>query len=310
MMQSRRIIAVTVSCVIVIAASLLIFILHSQQGQIVYNSISVGEVYDCLRGIQENPIVVLDVRTWQEYNASHIKWGENPNEEAINISYDQLLANLSAYGTSECPLTNKKDEFLIVYCLAGFRSTNASETLICNPYANFTNVNNMVDGFEMYYLDTIANPLQANPVVNATWDYSDTVVVDAVTVSDFKCTTISEDEAYIMVTSGSSPYGFCRVIIDVRDPVLYNEYHIVNSTQTPFLEAINFPYIESEETNFLLQLAEYKNETIILYCGGGCDTSALVCQMLACKGFSSVFALKQGVDAWSFVGYPITSSEG
>lgn len=307
MKSNRKKNTIAVLCVIV-AAILSVFILYSHQGQITYKSISVREVHDCLKETQEKPVVVLDVRTWQEYNASHIKWGNNPSEEAIYIPYDQLLANLSAYGTPECPLTDKKDEFVIVYCLAGYRSTNASETLICNPYANFTNVNNMVDGFELYYLSTIANPLQGNPMVNATWDYSDTVIVDPLIITDFKCTTISESEAYLMVTSGFSPHGFCSIIVDVRDPVLYNEYHIVNSTQAPFLEAVNIPYVESEETNFLLQLSKYKNETIILYCGGGCDTSTSACQMLAGKGFSSIFALSQGVDAWSFAGYPTISS--
>ena len=183
----------------------------------------------------------------------------------------------------------------------------ASETLICNPYVNFTNVHNMVDGFKTYFLDTVANPLQANPMMNATGDYSDTVVLDSTISPEFKCTTISPTEAYIMVTSGLSQYGFCRVVIDVRDPFYYNESRIVNSTQAPFLEVINLTYIEGEETKFLLELSKYKNETMILYCEGSCQTAGSLCQMLANKGFSSVFVFNGGVGAWSNAGYPIIS---
>ncbi len=305
--RSRNTVVIVVLCVILVVAIFSVFTILFNQGQITYKSISVNEVYDYLKDEQKNSVVVLDVRTWQEYNSSHIKWGEKSSEEAIHIPYNQLLANLSAYGTSDCPLTDKKDEFLIVYCLAGSRSTNASETLICNPYANFTNVHNMVDGFRMYFLDTIANPLQANPMANATWDYSDTVVLDSTITPDFKCTTISPTEAYTMVTSGLSPYGFCSVVIDVRDPFFYNESRIVNSTQAPFLEVINLPF-EGEETKFLLEIAKYKNETIILYCEGSCQTAGSLCQMLASKGFSSVFVFSGGVGAWSNAGYPIISS--
>ncbi len=304
--RNKKIIAITFLGVILVISSFSVFTLLHNEGQITYKSISVNEAYDYLKGEQKNSVVVLDVRTWQEYDMSHIKWGEKSSEEAIHIPYDQLLANLSAYGTSDCPLTDKKDEILIVYCLAGSRSTNASETLICNPYANFTNVHNMVDGFRIYFLDTIANPLQANPMANATWDYSDTVVLDSTITPDFKCTTISPTEAYTMVTSGLPPYGFCRVVIDVRDPFFYNESHIVNSTQAPFVEAINLPF-EGEETKFLLEIAKYKNETIILYCEGSCETAGSLCQMLASKGFSSVFVFRGGVGAWSNAGYPIIS---
>jgi len=306
--KSRNILVIAVLCISLVVAIFSVFTLFNQ-GQITYRNISVNEVYDYLKDEQKNSVVVLDVRTIQEYNSSHIKWGEKPSEEAIHIPYDQLLANLSAYGKSDCQLTDKKDEFLIVYCLAGSRSTNASETLICNPYANFTNVHNMVDGFRMYFLDTIANPLQANPMGNATWDYSDTVVIDSTITPDFKCTTISPTEAYTMITSGLSPYGFCRVVIDVRDPFFYNESRIVNSTQAPFLEPINLPYIEGEETKFLLELAKYKNEAIIFYCEGSCRTGASVCQMLASKGFSNVFVFSGGVGAWSYAGYPIISGD-
>ena len=305
--MGKGIAAIVMVLAIVCVLVLFIFLFPLKDSQVYsFRNINAKEAYNYIKSNQGNNLVILDVRTWSEYNASHIKWGEN---EAINIPYDQLLANLSAYGTVDCPLTDRKTAFLIVYCYAGSRSTNASEILVCNPYANFSNVNNMIDGFQQYYLGTFANPLELNPMANATWDYSDTVVVDSAISSEFKCTSISAGEAYLMMTSGSPTYGFCSVVVDLREPEEYNQKHILNSTDVPFSEALDFPYVIGSEASALVPLARYKNETITLYCGSNCNISFSACQTLARKGFSKAFAIDEGIDAWIAAGYPTVSGK-
>ena len=299
--------AIALLCIIAFILSLILFaFLFPQQESQNYSfkDISAKEAYQFIKNKPRN-LLLLDVRTWQEYNASHIKWGDSSSLEAINIPHDKLLANLSAYGTTDCLLNNRKNDFLIVYCAVGFRSSNACKTLVCNPYANFSRVNNMIDGFQQYYLSTFANPLEANPHANATWDYSDTVVVDTASAPKFQCTTISAEDAYLMVTAGSQTYGFCRIAVDVRDSEKYDTAHIVNSTQAPAMEALNIH--SSGGTDLLSPLAAYRTEPIILYCDSSCHISSSACQYLASKGFSKTYTIQGGIETWTQSGYPTVS---
>lgn len=262
-------------------------------------NISVQEAYAFIKyGINLTNMVVLDVRRWaDEYNVSHIKGGAYPNLEAINIPYDQLLANLSAYGTAACPLTGHKDDLIIVYCRVGIRSSNASETLVNNPYVNFTNVYNVIGGFLQYYLNTIGNPSQTSPTLY--WNFSDTVVINA-TAPPPTYTVINVTNAYNMATNGS-----CSIIVDARTTAEYNAQHIVNSTTPTILHAISIPYDETSGTMDLSQLTGNETNAIIVYCqNNACPKSADACNYLLNHGFTKVYDLGDGIDAWMAAGYP------
>ncbi len=62
--------------------------------------------------MQEQDYIILDVRTKEEYQASHLK-------EAINIPYDEI--------TKDTKLDQNK--YILVYCYSGNRSKIASDTL-------------------------------------------------------------------------------------------------------------------------------------------------------------------------------------
>lgn len=74
---------------------------------------------------------ILDVRTTQEYNLSHI-------EGALNIPVDDLRARLSEIPT---------DKRVIIYCAIGLRGYLAYRMLI---QSGFTNVYNLSGGFKTY----------------------------------------------------------------------------------------------------------------------------------------------------------------
>lgn len=68
------------------------------------NSTSIEEI------MKKNEYIIIDVRTKEEYEESHIV-------DSINIPYDQLRDNLD------------KDKVIFVYCKSGNRSKIAFDTL-------------------------------------------------------------------------------------------------------------------------------------------------------------------------------------
>lgn len=77
--------------------------------------------------MKENEYVIIDVRTKEEYDESHIK-------DAINIPYDEINENIEI----------EKDKIIFVYCKSGNRSNIAYNTL-----------NNL--GYVVYDLGAFAN---------------------------------------------------------------------------------------------------------------------------------------------------------
>ena len=60
----------------------------------------------------EDNYLIIDVRTKEEFNSSHIK-------DAINIPYNEIDENIDL----------DKNKIIFVYCYSGGRSTKAAETL-------------------------------------------------------------------------------------------------------------------------------------------------------------------------------------
>ena len=71
---------------------------------------------------KETDYIILDVRTQEEYEASHIPG-------AICIPNETI-------GTDDIPELPDKDQLILVYCRSGNRSKQASEKLAKQGYAN------------------------------------------------------------------------------------------------------------------------------------------------------------------------------
>lgn len=71
-------------------------------------------------------IVLIDVRTREEYNQGHIK-------NSVNIPLDSLPTQLGKKVTD-------KNARIFVYCLSGGRSSSASSWMVGNGYENVTNI--------------------------------------------------------------------------------------------------------------------------------------------------------------------------
>jgi rhodanese-related sulfurtransferase len=155
----------------------------------------------------------------------------------------------------------------------------------------------MIGGFEQYYLCTIGNPTRTT--LNGYWDYSDTVVVGGTTPPT--CYTINAIVAHNMIMNGS-----CKLIVDVREASQYNAGHIVNSTIPPTLHAISIPWVDgSELVSPSSPLYGHTADTIIVYCQStACPRSTDACNYLVNHGWTKVYNMFEGIDAWTGMGYP------
>ena len=77
------------------------------------------------------PALIIDVRTSQEYSSGHI-------EGAINIPYTEIAKKIENY-------TNDKNQKILLYCLSGSRSGIALNTLKKLGYTNLENVGSYKD---------------------------------------------------------------------------------------------------------------------------------------------------------------------
>lgn len=113
---------------------LLILILLVGCSKIEYKEITPKEAHDM---IEKNDLIILDVRTKEEYNTSHLK-------DAINIPYDEIENTISGVSTD-------KNKIIMVYCQSGKRALTAVETLVELGYKNvytFGGINSWEYGLE------------------------------------------------------------------------------------------------------------------------------------------------------------------
>jgi len=238
-----------------------------------YRDICVHEAYAIITYQPYRNVVILDVRSEGEFNGTK---SAGHIAGAIHIEWTELEANLS--DPVHCPLVGHENDTIIVYCKTGGRSANASAILADH---DFQMVYNMVGGIDAWTYSVWYYPL----VVEAPPSY----------------TNIDVHEAYEMMTNGSFPD---LVIVDVRTPGQYAAEHIEN--------AINIPYYNDADFGTRIgPLAGHENDEIIVYCQSeACPKSPSASQYLVDHGFTKVYNMLGGIDAWKADGHPVwTPSE-
>ncbi len=141
----------------------LITLLLTGCGKKSYKTITAEEAKEMMKG----DVVVLDVRTKEEYEKTHI-------ENAINIPLNEITEN-----NENLP---KKEETILVYCQSGNRSKEAASKLAKMGYKNVYNfggisnwnyekveANNMVENLIYTLMDSIrleylASQLEEEPI--------------------------------------------------------------------------------------------------------------------------------------------------
>jgi rhodanese-related sulfurtransferase len=154
-------------------------------------------------GMVNSGILVVDIRTPEEYNIIHIN-------NAVNIPY----YNMTDFATRLAPLVGKQNERIILYCRTGIRSKNAWLYLNSTGY---TEVYNMLGGINAW----------------RTLNYS---------VWEAPFRSINLKEAYCMIELGQGVNGTFPnlIIVDLRDSALFANGHLPNATNIPYVNDFDF----------------------------------------------------------------------
>lgn len=119
---------------------------------------------------QKDAVLIIDVRSADEYKAGHI-------QNAINISVDEMESKLSQ-------IEDYKDKPVIVYCNTGKKSAKAADILSKNGFKDVTNAQGVKD-FTGYELQTFAN-IRGAMFEKLIEDKTDMTVIDVRPAADLK----------------------------------------------------------------------------------------------------------------------------
>ena len=115
------------------------------------------------------------------------------------------------------------------------------------------------------------------------------ILPDDNTTKDYE--DISVEVAYNMINDTVSFPNL--IILDVRDKIEYDSGHLNNSILIPV----------GELENRLNEIEQYNNTEIIVHCRSG-SRSASASEILSSNGFSEVYNMLGGINAWINAGYP------
>jgi rhodanese-related sulfurtransferase len=101
--------------------------------------------------------------------------------------------------------------------------------------------------------------------------------------------TIPPERANEMMSSGAA------VVVDIRDPKKYADGHIRRAMNAEY-----HPKTFARDTERI-----DRNAAVILYCGTGLKTKKAAGE-LERRGFSRVYVIEGGMEAWKKAGFPVT----
>ena len=107
MEKNKNIIFVVLIVVLIVA--IIVVMSFSKSSESVIQTLNSEEVSEI---IQDESLIIIDVRTEEEYESGHI-------EKAINIPYTEI----------ESKVNYDKNQAIAVYCRTGVRSSEAAKTL-------------------------------------------------------------------------------------------------------------------------------------------------------------------------------------
>ena len=118
MEKNKNIIFVVLIIVLIVA--IIVVMSFSKSSESVIQTLNSEEVSEI---IQDESLIIIDVRTEEEYESGHI-------EKAINIPYTEI----------ESKVNYDKDQAIAVYCRTGVRSSEAAKTLEKMGYTKIYNL--------------------------------------------------------------------------------------------------------------------------------------------------------------------------
>lgn len=157
-----------------------------------YTDVTVDEAYEM---INQQEVVLLDVRTQEEYDAGHIP-------DALLIPLSELELRLDELNPTD---------HILIYCRSGIRSAEAASILVAN---DFTHVYNMVGGILEWQAQDFPVYTEEAPTASP-----------EPTIPSY--TDITPKEAYEMLSQQE------MVVIDLRTQSSYDSGHIADALLIP-----------------------------------------------------------------------------
>lgn len=105
-------------------------------------------VEEAIRMLKEDNVILLDVRTQQEYYKEHVNWSRW-------IPMDQLPYRLHEL--------NKKAAIFACFCRTGHRSFKACEFLKDNGFENLYNVKGGIEAWKQAGFEIVKNSMEDSP---------------------------------------------------------------------------------------------------------------------------------------------------
>lgn len=96
-------------------------------------------------------------------------------------------------------------------------------------------------------------------------------------------------------------------ILDVRTPSEFNSSHIKGATLIPVANSGGSNLSPDQLLDTRINEVP-KNKKILVYCKSG-NRSTSASKILVNAGYSQVYSMKGGINAWAGAGYPVVSSE-
>lgn len=130
---------------------------------------------------------------------------------------------------------------------------------------------------------------------------SSVLLMKPVTAEEPAYQNISVQQAKHMIE-----YNENIVILDVRNQSEYNLGHLCNAMLVPLslLDNASLGWLQTINGS---AVRPNVNDTIVVYCLGG-SRSEVACEMLANRGFTNVYNMLGGIDAWMSADYPISTT--
>jgi rhodanese-related sulfurtransferase len=144
--------------------------------------------------------------------------------------------------------------------------------------------------------DVATNPLSANPVLP-----NQTTTANQGTTTPPPATPASTSLKFeITIAQGFELFQQGKPFFDARHREEFETGHVEGAEFAP----------SDEFSEHVGGLMKYKDETIVIYCGGGaCDASHNLAIRLEQAGFTSLHVMTDGYPAWVKAGHPVAKGK-
>ncbi len=229
---------------------------------------------DALKLMQQKGVVIIDVRTKDEFESKDTHPGNNLGhvKNAVNIPVNGFADAFRA-------LNIPKEKNIVLYDQYGANSVDAAAELAKMGY---THVYNLYEGVSAFMCDNHLTPAQISSVVISGGTFRVTGVREAINL-------LSNTNSLVILDARPA-----EEFANKSSKVFLNVGHIKNAVSVPSVDALSAAVDNIS-----------KDTKILMYGSSGNNLDETICKALADKGFTNVYFLYQGVGRFAWASFNI-----